>query len=258
MGVSFVKQAALALALLAVTRAPAYAQAVNLLTNGTFAGTPEKIPNTGLSGWTNNLEYNSTTVYGYNFLINPAYANGTTNTPIPLWGNADNGINTITAPPGGGYFVAMDGAYEQGSLSQTLNNLVAGQTYYVSFQWAGAQQEGSNFNSITTDQFAVALLAGTAVLPGNATCATTGAQCTGVLTDAAHGFTGWNFAGFAFTATQAQETLSFLDIGTPSGEPPFALLADVSLYIPEPSSLALLGGVVGLLAVQRRTARKRA
>jgi hypothetical protein len=250
---------AFAAALLAlVPSSLAFAATQNLITNGTFAGTAYgKLGANTLTGWTNNPDTNASgTELGYNFLYSPTdadYTSGTNKTALPLWGTNDGGTNTITAPPGGGQFVGMDGAYEQGSLSQTLNGLTAGTQYYVSFWWAGAQQY--SFTSSTTEQFAVALLAGTAVLAGNASCATTGVQCTGVINNPPKGFTGWVQNGFTFTASSAEETLSFLAIGTPGGQPPFSALADVSLQLPEPSSLALLSAAAGLGFLVRRRAK---
>ena len=60
--------------------------------------------------------------------------------------------------------------------------------------------------------------------------------------------------GLTFTATAAQEVLSFLSQGTPSGDPPIALLTDVSITkVPEPGTLTVLGaGLAGLMAVRRR------
>jgi hypothetical protein len=66
------------------------------------------------------------------------------------------------------------------------------------------------------------------------------------------GFTGWMQNGFTFTATSTQETLSFLAIGTPNGQPPFSALADVSLQVPEPGSLTLLLAATGLGFMLRR------
>jgi hypothetical protein len=224
----------------------------NLLTNGSFeqytmpAG---RISASGLTGWTNN-NYNANTL-GYNFLYLPNTAD--TTAPLPLWGIHNGGLNTITSSPDGGNFVGMDGAYEQGALSQTLSGLTVGTDYYVSFWFAGAQQHG--FNGETTEQFAVALLGNSNVLAPNATCKTAGVQCTGILTDPSHGFTGWYSSGFTFTATAATDTLSFLALGTPNGEPPFSLLDGVVLQIPEPASLVAAIGVGAVFAARLRRRR---
>ena len=44
--------------------------------------------------------------------------------------------------PNGGSFLAVDPAYQNGMLSQTLTSLVTGATYTVSFYAAAAQQQG--------------------------------------------------------------------------------------------------------------------
>ncbi len=230
----------------------ALAGATNLLTNGSFESytmAPGRISANGLTGWVNN-NYNANTL-GYNFLYLPNTAD--TTAPLPLWGINNGGLNTITNSPDGGNFVGMDGAYEQGALSQTLTGLTAGTEYYVSFWFAGAQQHG--FNGVTTEQFAVALLGNNAVLAPNANCSTSGVQCTGILTDQSHGFTGWTFAGFTFTATAATDTLSFLALGTPNGEPPFSLIDGAVMDVPEPASVVMMVGLGAILAARVRRRR---
>ena len=63
-------------------------------------------------------------------------------------------------------------------------------------------------------------------------------QTTGnVVTVASHSSTAWVTQTLYFTATATTQILSFLAVGTPTGEPPFALLGGVSLdAVPEPSS----------------------
>ncbi|MDR3533638.1 MAG: PEP-CTERM sorting domain-containing protein, partial [Rhodopila sp.] len=50
------------------------------------------------------------------------------------------------------------------------------------------------------------------------------------------------------------ELLSFLATGTPSGQPPFALLANVSVTnVPEPAAwTVMVSGLVGLIGIARR------
>lgn len=253
-------RAAFLAALLAAATVPASAS-TQLVTNGNFetvTGGSTQITN-DVTGWTNNYYTGTSVGYNFIFLAGTADTTGATNPTLKLWGSNDGGLNALTSSPGGGNFIANDGAYEQSSISQTINGLVSGQTYYLSFWWAGAQQTG--FTGPTTDAWAVQLGASALGVPTtytySAICATAGIQCTGVMADASKGFTGWVQQGMTFTATSTSEVLSFLAIGTPSGQPPFALLDDVSLMIPEPGSLALIAGGIGALLLARAR-RKRA
>lgn len=47
--------------------------------------------------------------------------------------------------------------------------------------------------------------------------------------NASEGFTGWDYETLTFTPTSTSELLSFLAIGTPTGEPPTVLLSDVGM-----------------------------
>jgi hypothetical protein len=136
--------------------------------------------------------------------------------------------------------VGADGAYEVGAINQTISGLTALHTYAVSFYWAAAQQAGygclsnpSNPGGCTTEQWQVSL--------GSQTL-TTGVATTGVNQG---GFSGWISQTLVFTATSSSEVLSFLALGTPMGQPPFALLDGVSLTAtPEPGTLMLMAGAV--------------
>jgi hypothetical protein len=233
------KMAMIVVPALALTVGVSRAQA-EFVTNGGFEqttnGNGQTGFNTALTGWTST---------GYNFI----YAPGTADTSgavghdgtVTLWGPGNGSANGLPASsPNGGNYLAADGAFEVGAISQALTGLTVGNTYVVSFWWAGAQQSG--YTGVNTEQWQVSF--------GSST------QSTAVVDNVSHGFTGWAFQTFNFIAGSTSEVLSFLAVGTPSGEPPFSLLDGVSV-VPEPASIVLVGvGVVGFGVVRlRRRAR---
>ena len=241
---------------LALSLATVGAKATNLIVNGSFEQLTGGIGQIGyngsslLTGWTNGRDGSGN--LGYNFVYSAGSADTTgangVSGNVKLWGPNDGSANGLPATsPDGGNFIAADGAYQTGPISQTVNGLSIGQSYTVSFYFAGAQQSG--FTGATTEQWLVSL----------------GSQqlATAVLQDTSHGFTGWQFTSLTFTATATSEVLAFLAVGTPSGVPPFTLLDGVSMNavsaVPEPASAALL--VTGLLicvVIRRRHLRRAA
>ena len=261
-----------AVSVLAVgTAGSAEAGPLNLVTNGGFETTnmtsycptgqtsncADQMTTSNVTGW-------STT--GYNFIYNAssvrtssAVKNGITvpvgdplayqtgGGQVGLWNPSapasyTGQYKTIFSDPAGGNLAAADGAYQVGAISQTLNGLTKGSNYAVNFWFAGAQQDG--YAGATTEAWKVSL----------------GSQSftTAVLNNNAEGFTGWFQQTFIFQATGASEVLSFLAIGTPTGQPPFTLLDGVSAFdVPEPGTLAMLGaGVLGLGVVARRRGKR--
>lgn len=225
------------------------AQASELIQNGNFEtttaygqmnqtfNTPDGKLNPVVAGWTTN---------GYNFVVNNSNIDSTgvygTAGGLQLWGPHNGSNNGLVASPVGGNYLAADGAYQVGAINQTVNGLQAGQQYQLTFYWAGAQQSG--YTGVTTEQWNVSL--------GDES------HATAVVTNANHGFTGWQKEVFTFTAKQGSEVLSFLAAGTPSGEPPFSLLDGVSMQaVPEPSAWAMLAGGLALvgLAMRRRQSK---
>jgi hypothetical protein len=188
-----------------------------------------------LTGWTST---------GYNFVFLPTstvatggYGN------VSLWSPASSpaSANGFTnASPTGGNFVGADGAYGQANISQTINGLKVGNDYAVSFAWAGAQQSGYTAANGTTENWQVTF--------GGQT------KTTATISVPNEGFSGWINQTFNFVATNTSQTLSFFATGTPTGVPPFALLANVSVTAaPEPASLPImLTGVAGLVAFARQ------
>ncbi len=225
--------------LLASAATPAFA--ANLVTNGDFTqlsnGLGQLTDNTNATGWTNN---------GYNFVFTTAdqAVPQDTNT-LALWDAANGGSSTWngTTLSGVGNFVAMDGDYITGPISQTITGLTTGKTYDLTFNYAFGQQYG--FDGATIQSLAVAI--------GGAS------WDSGNVDVASHGFSGWQSASVDFTASSSSELLSFLATGN-LPVPPFALVSDVSLVaVPEPATWAmLLVGFAGLGYAGFRSARRKA
>ncbi len=232
---------------------PGGIQAGNLVTNGGFETTTNGAgyqfessqsgsPYTTATGWTStNLNGNA-----YNFI----FASGTADTTgvvgqsggLSLWGSNNGGLDMIPASsPDGGNFVAADGDYKTGAISQTINGLTSGATYQVGFWWAASQQK--NFDGDTQQYWAVSL--------GSQT------QDSPTYDLPSHGFSGWMYQTFTFTADGSSDVLSFLAVGN-LPIPPFLLLDGVSMQsVPEPSSVVLFGlGLMGLVGVKLRRRRR--
>lgn len=157
--------------------------------------------------------------------------------------NGGIGVNvSLPNSPGGGNMIADDGdATYRAPVFQTINGLSVGGTYNLTFYQAADQQK--NDNSDTTEQWQVSL--------GSDTQDSTLMNTPGGMVYP------WNQQSMTFIATSTSEVLSFLSLGTPNGEPPLVLLADVSLTAPEPGTFAVLGvGLLGLLTVVRLRNRR--
>jgi hypothetical protein len=224
--------------------------------NGGFEQATNGVGELGYSttavGWTSAATAEGN--FGYNFIFNPATAS-TTGSPseygtnLSLWGPGNGVNNGLSASPTGGNFLGADGDYHNGQLSQQITGLIVGQTYSLSFDFAGAQQSG--YTGATTEAWYYGLGSQAA------------SQETAVLNNVSHGFTGWQTQSYNFVASQASDTLYFLAAGTPSGVPPFALLDSVSLTggfvsaAPDPATWMLLiagFGIVGMM-MRRRGSR---
>jgi hypothetical protein len=238
------QQAALAVTALILLALPSPADAsTNFAANGGFETVSNGLGQLGdvttATGWTNDDA--SGTTLGYNFVFNSvSAATGTTGVDgnVELWTTANGGLDTITASPDGGNFIADDGAYHSAPIQQTITGLTIGDSYTLSFYWAAAQQEG--FTGATTEQWQVSL--------GGVE------QSTSVYDLASESFSGWMTQTFTYTANATSEVLSFLAAGTPTSpsEPPFVLLDGVSLTdnnnsVPEPGTMTLLLVGVGLI-----------
>lgn len=175
------------------------------------------------------------------------YALGTTTQLSSTGVNGDGFMGNvkfygITTTPGG-VVIAADGDPDwAGSISQSLSGLTVGNDYTLTFNWAGAQQQG--FSGNTTERWEVSF--------GSET------QSTATINTPSQTFVGWQTASMTFTPTSATQTLKFLAKGTPSGQPPWLLLNNVSMSsvsaVPEAGTVALLlvPGLIGAAYLRRR------
>lgn len=232
---------------------PADAGPVNLVTDGTFQNYTSI---TGYGGYICNSGTASSCVSNLTYWkSNCSSASGTTrcntsDTPSSLLlnpgngGTAWNGGNGFWAysNPTLGNVVAIDGDSNYSTtLSQTITGLTVGDKYSLTFMQAAAQQNG--LSGATTEQWRVTF--------GSQTLTST------LMNNASHGFVAWNQQTLVFVATAASQTLSFLSVGTPAGEPPVTLLNNVALVdIPEPRDLAVLAGGFAMLLAARLRKRK--
>jgi len=249
--------AAIGFSAVAVSTFAVSAQA-NLVFNGGF----ETNNSNGLGG---QIGFNGVTVAGwsttgFNFLFAPGTADTTgafgADGQLYLWGPNNGSFNGLpTTSPDGGYFVAADGNYGSGPnagingrmtapITQTINLLIPGDVYTVSFYWAASQQYG--FSGATDQHFTVGF--------GSSS------QDTPTFNLPSHGFSGWMLQTFNFTADSTSDVLSFLAVSSVP-LPPFLLLDGVSvdgMSTPEPGSvflmlsgLAVMGGMIARRAKSR-------
>lgn len=197
------------------------------ITNGGFEQTSNGLGQIGYAtqaiGWTSHpwdVGYAHGT-NSYNYVLNATTASsiGSPADFGTIWlagpGNGDqNGFANSQAGTGGNFF-AGDGQYHVGQLTQTISGLIIGQSYTLTFDYAGAQVRG--YNAVTTHAWDFGLT--------NEGLS----SVTQTLTNGSGGFTGWYTASFDFVASQASDTLYFMAAGTPAGLPPMSLLDNVSL-----------------------------
>ena len=239
------------------------------LSNGTDGGL--------MSGWTTSSDY-TFALTASQAIIGFAGQSGN----LSLWsptvgavtGNGGSGSVAITASPNGGNFLAVDPSYLNtttlsgstiaASAYTTMNSLVTGATYVVSFQAASAQQSTFSLDATvnpnvrwTVAEYTAGGTAPACTPPNTGATLCQNAPTIGLIN---HGFSGWVQQQVTFVAAATQMTLAFIassNVG--SGQPPFALLDGVTVtqQVPEPASAALLlVGLGGLLGLRRRASKK--
>jgi len=219
----------------------AQATPINYVSNGGFESTSggsgklsTSAGDTTLSNWT---------VTGYSYLFNAGNVDttGSGSNKLTLWGPNDGSANGLGASQDGGNFVGADGNYYAGTLSQTLTGLTIGQTYNLTFDWAGAQQAG--FTGTNSAMFWSTVFGGVT-------------QNTASISLDSKGFSGWMQQTFQITATSTSQALTFLANANVKGAPPFLLLDGVSVTaVPEPGTWALMLGGLGAIAWLARRRR---
>jgi len=186
----------------------------------------------------------------------------------PYGGGFTLDTSSITVPTGTNFLAVDGGAANTLAIYQTLTT-IAGATYTVSFEQAGAQQSVAQTgqSGATTDYWQVGFNADTggSFIPST-TALTSGLGATTyqdstTINVASNGYTSWTSQSLTFTATSTSTVLSFLAVGTPA-VPPMVLLDGVSVTqvaaTPEPSTIGMgLLGFAGLVAA-RRARNKRA
>jgi hypothetical protein len=252
----------LGLLVLAGVAAPVGATPINLITNGDFEQTTistasptfgsYQMNTANVTGWSTGTAGSWTGGYNFLFAASSTGTSGTTAdttgayTPeykqyLELWGPGNGAINGLSTSPTGGNFVGADGAFQVGAITQVVGGLTAGQTYALTFNWAGAQQQG--YTGVNSEGWIVNF----------------GGDSfdTGFIGNTDKGFTGWRSTTVIFTAHAGSQVLSFLAEGLPSGVPPFTLLDSVTMFaVPEPTSWGLmLVAVTGCAALAWRRRR---
>ncbi len=212
------------------------AQAVELITNGSFEQTAlttkgsfqQRNGTTNVTGWGGGA--------GLAFLDTPGSADG--NIYLAVYGPF------AKTSPDGGNFVEADAAPSYANaITQTIKGLTIGQAYTLTFYQAAGQQKG--FTGPTTERWKVSF--------------GTDSQLSSMYSLPQGGVGAWQSQTMTFTAHATSQLLSFLAVGTPDGQPPISFLDGVSLQaaVPEPATWALLVtgfAMVGVAARRRKSA----
>lgn len=177
---------------------------------------------------------------GEGFYFPPGWMFGSTPQKANVWGSENGGSYTGTRDsmdsPSGGNFFGGEGSPDLSvKLSQTIEGLVVGQVYELSFEWAAGELVPYESNETFNAGWQVSF----------------GSDSVTVMSDplSYRGFQSWQTETYSFTATATSQVLAFLSSGSPSGAPPISLLDNISLtQVPEPS-VGLLAGLCAAFAL---------
>ncbi len=217
-------------AMAALSSLAAPAQAINLVTNGSFEETSLNTKGlflNNVTGWT-----------GGSHLTYLDYPGTATTVYLAVYA----GFPAVS--PDGGNFVEQDGDPSYSNpFSQVINGLVVGQSYTLTFWQAAGQQAG--FTGPTTERWKVDF-------GGDV-------QLSSMYSLPQGGTGPWEQVVMNFTAHAVSQTLTFLAVGTPNGAPPISFLDGVNLEasVPEPAAYTLLAvGVAGVFAARKRRQKR--
>jgi len=237
----------LAIAALAALSLPTPALAAELIKNGSFeintvttAGTMGWIYYANLADWSYDKRTVNNAARNFTFVATPGSADNINNNS---GGFSVYGPFPTTSPDGGDFIFADADPNYNGALYQTVSGLTVGEKYTLTFWQAAGQQYQKT--GPTTEQWKVTF--------GNNT------QYSDKFTLPQGGVGDWQQQSMDFIATQTSQVLTFLAQGTPSGQPPVAMLDGVSLKVyqppvtavPEPATWAMMimgfGAVAGVM-----------
>jgi hypothetical protein len=215
-----------------------------------------------VSGWINTVQgcvsasscmsalQNGESTAAYNMIVTGSptstiYTNGGTMT-------MDSATKADTKSGGGNNFLASDSAYQNGMIMQVISGLTVGKQYLLTYDYAFTQQSG--FSGASTQNWTAMLINTNDLTSQQATTAWTSI--------ASQGASSWQTSNTTvFTATNTTEILGFVAGNSTGGNPPFALLDNVSLTaysapaVPEPATWAMMLAGFGFIGVTMRRKR---
>lgn len=224
---------------------PAQAAAINLVANGSFELVVSGVVSPGAHLCANGSNVGNTCTSNLQSWSGTCGSYGCAGTSTPgsilfpntggsAWNSSMGLAGSVPNSPDGGNFIGIDGDPQySNTIYQTINSLIPGYAYQLSFYQASGQQKG--LSGVTTNQWKVTFGSSTFL--------------AAVMTNQSQSYTPWTVQTTTFIATATSQVLTFLALGSPAGQPPTSLLDGVSLTaIPEPATAALILAALSALA----------